>query len=86
VSPYPSGALPTLLVRSKVAELLAVLPIYTSHETTRDVLMRSGLGRLVQFHAAHSGDGTERERAGRLGAARGGGAAARPQVSRCASL
>ncbi|KAI8472508.1 MAG: hypothetical protein J3K34DRAFT_519697 [Monoraphidium minutum] len=61
IAPYANGALPTLLVRARMVELLALLPINTAIDSLRDVLMRSGLGKVVQFHAGHVGEGTERE-------------------------
>jgi hypothetical protein len=53
--------MPTLLVRQTMAALLKGLPLNTAIDSLREVLQRSGLGRVVQFHAAYDGDGTHRE-------------------------
>jgi hypothetical protein len=62
--------MPTLLVRSKLVELLGLLPMDAHMDSLKEVLLRSGLGRIVNFHATHVGDGTDRERPGRGGRGR----------------
>ena len=53
--------MPTLLVRAKLVELLSLLPMDSHMDSLKEVLLRSGLGRIVNFHATHVGDGTDRE-------------------------
>ncbi|GBF89405.1 exocyst complex component [Raphidocelis subcapitata] len=59
LTPYDNGTMPTLLVRSKLVELLSLLPLNTSIDSLRDVLQRSGLGKVVNFHATFDGDGSD---------------------------
>lgn len=48
--------MPTLLVRAKMVELLALLPLNTAIDSLKEVLLKSGLGRIVNFHATYHGD------------------------------
>ena len=62
VQPYANGAKPTLLVREKMCELLALLPLNTGIETLREVLVKSGLGRVVNCYATLPNPSSDRKR------------------------
>jgi len=61
ITPYFNGAIPTLLVRAKLVELLTLLPLDTGLDSLREVLQRSGLGKVVHFNSGYQGDGSDRE-------------------------
>lgn len=50
-------------MRERLAELLALLPLHAGIESLREVLQRSGLGRVVHFYATLEGEtASDRER------------------------